>query len=177
MKNYSISYFVVVLLLLSLISCKEESSTEPETTSSLYPLKVANVWTYDKATNLGDYEDIYLVEAKVSDTIFKVKFTSSGSMGDNREETIVAENKSDGYYQDGTIIYKYPAEAGDTYQSGSRTITVIATNVSITVPAGTFNCIEYESGGSTYWVSPGVGQIKWSNDQWNHSELISYTLN
>ncbi len=179
MKSHSIIYLVLTILLLSLISCKEESSTEPDATKSLIPLAKDNIWTYDYATNLGDYTRVLEVESEVSDNIYKINYATRNKRNteDSHYYTVVGENKSDGYYVDGDLHYKYPVETGDVFQRDGTTVTVNETNISITVPAGTFNCIEYEYDVSTYWVSPEVGLIKWKKDEWNHSELISYTLN
>jgi hypothetical protein len=74
------------------------------------------------------------------------------------------------WHPDGTVTTKSPVYA----------FTVVATDVPVTVPAGTFSCLQLERTRldkldvkKTYWLSPGVGKVKEEGDR--TEELAGYT--
>ena len=67
------------------------------------------------------------------------------------------------------LLYKYPARPGDNFRTG---MSVVSIDTLITVPAGSFNCIKYQS--SIYspldgyiYIAPGIGIIKTINYYYN----------
>lgn len=89
-------------------------------------------------------------------------------------------------------IMAYPAEKGRVYEADGRVWVVANTKVRVTVPAGTFLCVEYASEAleadgwrNVYFMSPSVGLVKWQlfeqmpDGQWTLSaedKLKSYSL-
>jgi hypothetical protein len=178
MKAKLLMLITVIAFLVIWMGCSQDSPTSPKSSGPLWPLKVGNFWSYTETTSNNYYKQTREV-TETSGAAYTCKYTNywrsgigSGYSGGYYE----AENRADGYYEDGEFQFKYPAKAGDKYQSGNRSVTVKATDVSVTVPAGTFKSIEYDFGNSTYWVSPGVGLVKqvWGGNE--SKELQSYTL-
>ncbi len=88
------------------------------------------------------------------------------------------------------LALKYPATAGENYPFYEATITVVSTNASVTVPAGTFSCYYYEANVpiigtiAKFWCAPNIGIIKAEeyglNIIWPYlktkTELVSFYL-
>jgi hypothetical protein len=196
----------LLLLLVAVISCKTENTTAPishpitqQDTRRIVPLATGNFWNYDwtiadtvgrtlrrdTATlsvfgpdTLGAAYEYYLSNEK-SIYLF---FLPSG----------VFENK-DGLYAptpypppDSTRAIVYPTVPGDSCVYDHYIRKTISINEVITVPAGTFSCVEYDLYiVSPYvlcqkmWCAPGVGIVKITlpveYDTYDY-ELINYTL-
>ncbi len=185
----------VFILLLSISSCKKENNPvmpEPEQRQVLMPLSIGNIW---------------IIKVSFLDTLGNVTSTQFDTMKVLRDTTIegkqwyitnwdIYRNEPDGLYIWLTkphLIYKYPANAGDTYRTGSATVKIVSTNENHSVPYGTLKCYHYQL---TYdntngykqnnFTSPGVGYVSWesgTNTQITHKfytsiryELVSYSL-
>jgi hypothetical protein len=124
---------------------------------------------------------------KLSDNRYQYGWTVEYINGDFRYSQGTCQLKEDGYYQ-ASLLYKYPAKKGEEYSNGLSNIKVSSLYEVITVPAGTFKCIRYETYWSDFeggwkfdcytWVSPGVGQIAESKEiSGNYfRQLATYTI-
>jgi hypothetical protein len=163
-------------VLVTLASCT--STTEPQAPSVILPLTVGNMWIGRATDYRPDTVRIRL------DTIMVEKDTVID--GERRSLFNFQNgylNRSDGAYfwalgPDGapTLLYKYPAAAGDEVRYAFATgqgndsirasIRVLSTNEPVTVPAGTFICHHYYRSSnfgqydSHVYLAPGVGFIK-----------------
>ncbi len=102
--------------------------------------------------------------------------------GDTNTALYLLTNRKDGLWQRNadyvapdslsrvmTLVFKYPAVAGDDYTCGLElTMSVLATDTVVTVPAGTFHCICYlatdlsgeETSDTVLFLCPGVGWVR-----------------
>lgn len=140
---------------------------------SILPLKVGNKWYY---------------QWKKYDFYGTITSDSSGSVSIKKDTTINNDlcflygknsyftEKSNGiyiYYKNYAnpyLYFKYPANTGDNYNPGpgSMFTSVVSTNISTSVPAGTFNCYNYKVLyiGSisefyyNYYMAPYIGIVK-----------------
>lgn len=178
----------------------------------IMPLTVGNQWTfrvarYDAQGQFNGFEK----EINTVKGVFELPqgkfyaFEKSGitlyhsylkeGIGDTvldiSDETALMEYK---YGPD--LCYRFPARAGDSYISIRKDdhqpyerCRVVATDVRVEVPAGTFQCIQYnyelvdEDGGiSVQYVAPGVGLVRFENldtetkVKRSQGDLIKYEL-
>jgi DUF3108-like len=192
MKYYFL-FFVVIIL--SFTSCKKENSpTEPQSNSDFIPLplKEQNFWAFNFTTASGGTSEF-------ADTIITTTIINN--------KTIYVFNyawlfNKDGFYYSNGILYglevnnpssstevvfpKNPS-VGQMWTVDGYTLQLVGTNVSVTVPAGTFNCYKIlettliDSSTSqfySYW-SNGIGFIKGEdkNNVNSKDELINYKVN
>lgn len=151
---------------------------------SIVPLKEGNIFISKK-----DYYD--LESAKFYSTridtlkILSKRILNNDTMFLTNVNNQYVINRPDGYWSEGGEVLeaKYPGNVGDTFPSYTKitnekppdTVTgywkIVAINEPVTVPAGTFNCIKYDSyhksiiNGKIHnriitWWSPGFGLIK-----------------
>jgi len=164
----------------------EDDDEEEASGGEIWPLAVGNVWNYD----FFGYNVTYKVigTGTVSgDQVFRVQIT-----GPNINEVNVLSNHSDGLYDygmepnthSGELFLKYPTSVGDSWTYAGVTMTVISTSQSVSVPAGTFDCVVYEynsasSGKNRYYFSPHIGYIQFYQGSSNtyNLKLKSYSLN
>jgi hypothetical protein len=84
-------------------------------------------------------------------------------------------------WKNGFLLYKYPCEKGQYYFVNLvGRMRVISTDYLVTVPAGTFHCIYYETvsndfSDEKYFVSVDIGLVKKINYSYIW-ELFDYTL-
>ena len=159
-----IHIITIAIILFSLFGCKkDDSSTNPGPSSDFVPLplKVGNTWIYNSTNPNRSGQDT---------------FSISGTATLN-EESGYRLNNDGCYYKDGilylckanspstTIEVVFPKNpvVGQTWIVDDNTWKLVATNVSITVPAGTFSCYKITIAGTSpsnvYWAS-GKGFIK-----------------
>ncbi len=176
------SFFIIIVVasLIFLTACPDDPNS-PSTPVEILPLALGNYW---------------IMESLKLDSVGSVLRTTYDTLEINDEMTyqgkqyfmltnVGVRNGSDGMYQlihdtendtyQEVLTLKYPAKAGDVFMSGSDEITVMATNISITVPAGTFKCYQYrdvyeviddenpEYSGKyirDMFVAPGIGFVK-----------------
>jgi hypothetical protein len=169
----------LLLLLLNLITssgCKKDDTFTNTNVEVILPLSVGNSWTY-KVTpydtggnpltyNLPDVGvQVYYDTLVGSDRWYSLSQHRPAVGFDWRS------NKSDGLWQQDAysrtyLLYKYPANANETYSSASAQVTVLAVDQMVTVPKGTYACIKYKfvdlGARATFYayVSPNLGEIK-----------------
>ena len=194
----------LVLLLLSIISCKKDSNpVGATTTDQILPLKTGNKWVL----HYTSFDTAGTATSSGYDTLVVGRDTTIGSekwfqLGD---QNYFWTNRSDGLWRQraGTstespqLIFKYPGNANDTWtvveSSISSQLTLAATAASTTVPLGAFSCYFYHTrrAGDSYdseddYLKPGVGIVAWELFskrssglvyRTNRAELISYMLN
>ena len=193
----------IIILIAILVSGCSNSASNGVASGVLMPLTYNNNWTYgsvstDSVTGKPYFTDT--VSDTVKYTIFSIKSLWSGVVSTNDSEIGVPgryyRNAADGlHYSDpgsniDNLIAKYPANAGDTFQENfiitdensptprdtSITVTVLATNASVTVPAGTFQCMKYASlplgRSSISYYAPGVGLIEESDSSGKNKSLL-----
>jgi hypothetical protein len=197
MKKF-ILFFVV--LLISLVSCKEQATNTIDTTY-IIPLKVGNIWYYKYFVydSIGEVKNVY------NDTIAITKDSMiNGKHIYYMRETLSANkliynrwliNQDDGTYswrthngKDTFIIYlKYPAKIGDFFTHPNEMTVIDSIQTPYQVPAGSFDCYKYnylpDYGGELFfsYYSPGVGLIAKENYYRNiiniKKVLINFHLN
>lgn len=144
---------ILILLLISLISCGESTVNEPPKKSNkneIVPLSVGTYWKYK-------YTDYDTINPKISFSEERItKDTTINNVKYFVLEKLFSKNKSfcyndnNGYFQnskDYNVFVKYPAQVGEIFYMNpySDTVKVISVNQKITVPAGTFECYHYQS--------------------------------
>ena len=185
-------------ILFLILGCKKDDSILQPTSFSntIFPLAVGNTWnftqhSYDSTGTITSSESLSYVI--VRDTIINNSkwYMLWGSL-------FLLANRDSGLYEylnaGQKLFYKYPANAQDSFYISATYgyLHVKSINISITVPAGTFNCYAYESyipiAGATEidYLCPGVGMIKIENYQSapnsrtqylsGTSELLSFVL-
>jgi hypothetical protein len=196
----------IIILIAILASGCSNSTSNGVASGVLMPLAFDNNWTYEFVSTLPGkpfYTDT--VSDTVEYTIYSLSSSWSGVVSTNDSEIGVPgryyRNAADGlhYSEPGSnidnLIAKYPANVGDTFQEnvivtdeGSPTprdtmitVTVLATNSSVTVPAGTFQCMQYASlplgVSSIRYYAPGVGLIEETDSSGkNKSVLLRYEV-
>ena len=116
----------------------------------LYPLKVDMYWVYELEEDPGNPVTNKVISKK---TILGNEWYELEEYGDTFWVRNTAEGQVEAFNLFNTdardvsqveevIIYRYPYRAGETYTIDEDVIT-IAGERNITVPAGTFQCIEY----------------------------------
>lgn len=174
-------FAIIVVLCIGIGCTKNDSSTNPATSSDFIPLplKAGNTWIYNSTNPNRSGQDT---------------FSISGTAALNGESGYLLDNGGC-YYKEG-ILYKCEVNSpsttaevvfpknpvvGQTWIVNGNTWKLVATNVPITVPAGTFSCYRITIAGTSpstvYWAS-GKGFIKMgeSSDA-VHYELKSIQLN
>jgi len=191
MKNI----LIVIFLMFSTISCKQEESnpvgSNTNSSKTMFPLAVGNVWTYTYTSydSIGNITSQgYSIDTVLSDTtINSEKWYTFG-----RGSFYIAKEGGVWTMPPEELHFKYSANPGESYSASGQTVTVLSISKSVTVPAGTFQCIGYKfqffPGSQSYaelYLGAGVGLVsnsfysaKVSGEVYKlHSiELQSYTL-
>jgi len=175
---------VIAIPLLSL-ACKNNPVDSNPPVVHIIPMKVGNSWTYAQTnydtlgniTSSGEFKFLVAKDSLIAGKTFFAVF----------RDTLVASSYYHGYFSglpwrvntDSGLVkikdllpngpylileYKYPALTNDFFIRDDLGAKVIATNVSVQVPAGTFNCIKYEFSYGLrlfeVYIQPGLGEIK-----------------
>ncbi|MFA7420548.1 MAG: hypothetical protein WCZ90_12760 [Melioribacteraceae bacterium] len=204
-KSVYIYVSTLCLILVLFVACN--TGNEPEDSKKqLIPLAKGNSWSYVQTTfdTTGKASTaVYHVEDKVDSdtTIFNEKWYHSEGYPSN----VWITNRSNGLWhfakagasplikRDTTIlVFGYPAKIG----TKPGTYEVVSVDKEVTVPAGTFRCIQYSYfipnptnswySGFEYFITPGLGIVKWqqvgklsTGTNWvvYKSELTNYKVN
>ncbi|MEW5796869.1 MAG: hypothetical protein AB1772_10990 [Candidatus Zixiibacteriota bacterium] len=180
---------ILVFTLILLAGCdSSDKSTNPTPPKQILPLTVGNFYVYenavlDSAGSVIGADTVIWTVAK--DTIIQNErwyiMTVNGVR--DPEVSLPTTNRGDGLWVDGPsgfLLFKYPAAVNDTVFFGSDTSTVESIHDTITVPAGTFECINYKWVGSRdedrayqyHYFSPGVGHVKTDEYYRTTSEFV-----
>lgn len=134
---------------------------------ALMPLKVGNSWTYEVQ---GDGSTEATLEITRSVTIDEEQHYEMDPGIDQYEtdgESFLVRPEGDGLYvmEEDLVGFplKYPADDGEIYthtDSDGNEYKIPVTNRTVTVPAGTFDCLQYEIDGGSVCISPDVGPIR-----------------
>lgn len=161
-RQFLKSLMLAFLTLLS-ITCSDnptqpQGDTPVSRENSIIPLAVGNEWQMKRtqfALN-GDIENVDTLSFSIDSV-----FTVSGHMWYHFNPDRLMSNRPDGLWQkdiyqgDESLWRRYPAKVGDTTDRGVHFLTsiqdsarmlyiVVATDTMITVPAGSFRCVEYQ---------------------------------
>jgi hypothetical protein len=160
----------------------------PSVKDSIIALGVGNRWNWRVTLFAQDGRDSTFIDSLRIDSVLTVDSDKWFFPGQPYWKLAFA-NRSDGCYyrafshgslEPSFLYYKYPARVNDTYKapqafvSGSdvwivdsvRTMTVLSTDTSITVPAGTFRCYLYRyawTNGLFYsleFLAPSLGWVR-----------------
>lgn len=178
-------------------SDKDENSKQPSLPEGdIVPLATGNQWvfnTYNTQAYTFQGTITMDIEEQLSNNRYLYGWTVDLTNGNYTYNQGACQLKEDGYYEGSLtslhLLYKYPAKKGDEffYTAISKHIVSSVYEV-ITVPAGTFECIRYDTYWSDYegkwtfdcytWVSPGVGQIAESKELDGHyyRQLVTYKI-
>jgi len=175
-----INISIMLMLLVSLFSgCSKDDPTnppDPDSANVIWPLAIGNSWTF-QLTFFYEGDTISLeyttaITESVSEDGRNIYI--GDDHGDFKEGLF---NDSVGFhnvlvYPDSIsysgLRYKYPGQIGDSwtfeYLDMESSATIEDVSVSVTVPAGTFNCYEYALISSEEtridYCCPGIGLIK-----------------
>ena len=164
-RFYRVIVCIGLLLSVLLVASCGDKSTNPKPTSVLMPLAIGNQWEYA----ITDYDtnsvvisvDTVLMEIVKDTVIQNMTFYILTADGVRNPELFWPSNQSEGIWLfipfDSTLSlgFKYPASVGDRAIFGQDSMVVASANASVTVPAGTFQCYQY----NTYSSGTGLEQI------------------
>ena len=171
---------IALIMTGTLVSACDSGGNDGEQADVLIPIEVGNEWTADATDERGDLEPrTGTLSAEITDTEkVSVAFAElSGTVGIGREEDDVVIDLSrfyegEGFYDGGSMRLRYPVETGTTYQftdTENRQFQVEVSRESVSVPAGSYDCLLYEIVESPpgevsrrIWVKPGVGPVKFT---------------
>lgn len=182
--------YILIIITIFIFSCSDENDkNEPidYNTNGIIPLKIGNYWKYETESYLS--RDTFPTYTNNTLTVFRDSIINGTKyfyiINDNYNYT-VSTNKEDGYYFNNIdeiddLYYKYPCEVGDQWDVriyeeedlDEKYVIVKSLNEVVTVPFGTFECINYEFYAieefmpdyhfifiSNVYISPGVGMVK-----------------
>lgn len=201
MKSGTIFLFISLIILS--YSC-DDSTTNSYFATRLIPFKLNNSWEsvhfyYDSSGNVID--TLNTVDTILKDTVISgMRFYSYGSLiyyYTNKDDGVWLYEFSFGGTEEHYLYFKYPCNKGDTYPfpfgRPHAVVSIISTNQSVQVEAGTFSCILYRfdlEGLDSYlniYIAPGIGIVKAESYQPRRSgstfyksseeRLVSYHLN
>ena len=150
-----------------LSGCTKSNPAGPSPSNSeIVPLTMGNAWTYRSIiyspadSVLGDGPLSILVNRDTTISgIHLFSFWGWAAEGDSGLTTY-----TDGHF---TLYLKYPIDKGATYYASGWGFTVLVSTIdtTITVPAGSFNCIDYQFYAqgyldAEYFACPRVGVVK-----------------
>ena len=175
MKRLSIFLFSCLIIVSN--SC-DDNSTDSYFSKNLIPFKLNNSWEsvhflYD-SSGIAFYSDTIVTQIVKDTVISGIRFYKYGKYSIDHYTT-----KPDGIWlyffhfdstEEHSLYFKYPCEQGNTYtftlSRPPAVVSVLSTNHSVQVEAGTFSCILYRfdlEGLDSYhdfYVAPGVGIVK-----------------
>ncbi len=137
---------------------------------AIIPLKVGNSWTFR-----GTFYDTLggVLSIPLDDLVIRItRDTTIGSDKWFGEQGSWLINRLDGLWSRTSagreyLVFKFPANVNDSYDSNGERVTVTATNQSVTVPQGQHSCYKYSSGGGSssapeviQYCAPNVGLVK-----------------
>lgn len=197
----TICVLLVTALFLSAGGCNKDDNPAKSTTGGvLMPLKIGNTWKYQNlsldSNGVVMHTDTSMFSIVRDTTIGTEKWYFIGTASFAFE---LLTNRSDGLWymflgETPTLFAKYPATIGDgwTGLSGQR-VQLAATNVGVTVPAGTYSCNVYTYTDTTTWRLNTVRyfplNVGFVRDEWRtrtpsgypyvgmRRDLMSVTLN
>ena len=174
-KSYCHAFlcFCSFLTVFSIEACDNGNpiGSSPRSTVIL-PLSSGNRWeqavlVYDTAGTIIDESAIIITELGRDTLMYGRQFFLDGSLWwTNMDSGAVYINQTtlEVFGPKFTLRFKYPAMAGDVYQSDGYDVRVSTIDTVIQVPAGLFRCIKYEfSHVMRLWdeyVSPDKGVVK-----------------
>ena len=167
--------YICLYICLFFFGCKKDDNPTASTAAAtqILPLKAGNQWTF-KVTN---YNQAGVVTSTGTMTITVLRDSiiagETWSVLSNSIATNLAvyTNRTDGLYamSSGTpyLLAKYPGSVNDTYSGIQSSKKIMSTNISITVPKGTYSCYQYQTTSSVIstlvtneYYSPGVGYVQ-----------------
>lgn len=186
--------FIVTCLLIALSACSDGPTDTTDDPRVIIPLAVGNQWwgkiVYYDST--GTAVDTATLGYRISgDTLIDGQVWAMWelTLNDTVLGSAPVRNTKEGYWFGSALQIKYPASEGDTYQwvSGSPEspgdtvdVTVVETNLSVSVPAGSFTCYIYRDHvgdrvSCDKYLSPNLGYIKWETfKQTSHDSLFVF---
>ena len=194
----TIKIILIAGIIILLNGCSKDNPVISSGTGiGILPLKIGNEWVSSVETKVyynGDTVNIGFHSYDTSYTVIKLEMTIDGiKWYSDSTSDLLMTNLADGLYFGSSskgsfmkgIVFKYPCKAGDVFGSLLGTMTVAATNVSVTTIAGTFECIQYRTIQQTsystitteYYLSPGIGIIKQTSDERDQNNVPSRRTN
>jgi hypothetical protein len=182
--------FAIILLVGILLNAgckKNDNPIGPDNENAIMPLNLGNQWTFQMTSldSLGNVTQRYDNGRMVDNVTIGSLIVSRDTMiqnerwyffGPSSTASTLLTNRSDGLWMMtlGQVSWapglfaKYPAHLNETWLGpDSSTIKLTAGNITLTVPQGTFTCLQYShlskyNGDVTYtmYFSPGVGFVK-----------------
>lgn len=160
------SIVILATLLACLVPhCKKDSNnpTNNPIIGSIVPLKVGNSWTF--RVSIYDTNGVIL-----STSMFTNSITRDTTIGNEKWfglESIWVINRTDGLWSRTSggnpyLVFKYPANVNDSYNSNGDNVVVTSTNYPVTVPRGQFTCYVYTIASDFLeYCAPNVGWVKY----------------
>jgi hypothetical protein len=163
LKN-SLLIFALFTIVMTIANCNKSNPIATNASGELIPLKVGNMWVWQISNydNTGKVIGTAIDSSWVSqDTIvngakyFQVweQYKHLDGTVDQVQNYYLSRNSTSGFSRmDGNqehVLYNYPFQNGDP--------TIISSSVLVAVPAGTYDCIEYQTAEGSYVID---GQVK-----------------
>ena len=185
--------FIVLIAIFSFSCSKDDNTTNSNPipiTKDIYPLAVGNQWIF-KNNITSEIDTITITSSFDSngDKIYAFYGYDDFSFDfDNPDQGFFYRDKDLWTYMSGIKKLFIPYTRVNGYVSlrsdSVKTLTILSTNETVTVPAGTFNCYKYYyvaiyqgSTGKYYWLADGIGVVKLQHENSSEAdELITYTL-
>jgi len=189
MKKVINIVFLTFLVVFLSSSCSDDSTTAPNQSENLIPLKTGNYWELKISEHYeGDYEwqgRKFKIgkEKKVNGENFyefivvyitRDKLVEDYGYDKYSRDTVYIRKGDEGYYinnEEYTYLFlKYPIEPGDSWTiispSETDTVKCISKNINVATPIDNYECISYKLSGSPspfvdakYYISKGIGFI------------------
>ena len=176
-----ISHILSCVLLASIFltaGCTKDDNpvNQNDSSSVLMPLNVGNQWTYQNT--MVDSSGVVRFSSTIIYKIFRDTLIQNEKWylyGTNTTPSAWMANRADGLWimpapgniSQSRVWYKYPANVNDSWIVFNAAVTLAAANISLTVPLGTFSCLQYTvsdtssgAGLETIYFAPGKGIIK-----------------
>ena len=169
MKSF-VNALLLCFVVFILTSCKKDNPVDSSpSVKQIWPLNPGNTWSFSTieydttgaVTHSGAGALVVTTDTIVDgETWYHISGVGWGG-------SMFYTNRSDGFFamlNSGTgltkgLLFKYPVNAGDSWNFGDQYIFLQSTDTSITVPAGTYHCYKYRLSMDDYYFCPGVGII------------------
>jgi hypothetical protein len=206
-KNFIILSLISITLIF--IACNDTTTGPTDPNKEIMPVAVGNYWTFYKYEWRNSNIDTVNIKDSVTNIVTeKIEFNGqdwfklgsgylyhNGSLGLIR---MVYDSTQPLKAINEYLYIQYPVKVGDVFVSGEQqdTMAVINTDKIITVPAGTFHCVDFQITSKVYdykeyhsYMSPGVGQVMFQyvafidhttnppDSLWRLEKLASYKIN
>lgn len=163
-KQKAFKSIILIVVMVIMLSCTNETSTEPQLETYLKPLDIGNYWIYNLSTfeEPMRYEVVEEIEFLVDGALKPVKRIAMANLdyyefnddeGYHYIQNFTSVAGEDSLSNFSVLKYKYPVTINDSWfqdfendglTSNDNVVECISTNTIINFTAGDFECIAYK---------------------------------